>query len=49
MATPIFFVSAKKRDLAPIYVRSSAGRKVDIIVKTGLLVNPKCWSNTTQN
>lgn len=49
MATPIYFVSAKKRDLAPIYVRLSAGRKVDLIVKTGLIVDPKCWSNTTQS
>ena len=43
-----YFVSAKKRDTAPIYVRLSAGRKVDLIVKTGLLVDPARWSNTTQ-
>lgn len=48
MATFIYFVSAKKRDLAPVYVRLSAGRKVDLIVKTLLSVNPDRWSNDTQ-
>jgi len=44
-----YFVSAKKRELAPIYVRLSAGRKVDLIVKSGLPVNPLRWSNRTQS
>jgi site-specific recombinase XerD len=48
MATFNYFVSAKKRDLAPIYVRLSAGKKVDLIVKTLLSVNPDRWSNDTQ-
>jgi integrase len=43
-----YFVSAKKRENAPIYVRLSAGRKVDLIVKSGLPVNPSRWSNKTQ-
>lgn len=43
-----YFVSAKKRDLAPIYLRLSAGRGTDIILKSGLFVDPKRWSNTTQ-
>jgi site-specific recombinase XerD len=43
-----FFVSAKKRDLVPIYVRLSAGRGTDLIVKSGLFVKPGRWSNTTQ-
>lgn len=43
-----YFVSATKRENAPIYVRLSAGRKVDLIVKTGLLVDPNRWSNSTQ-
>ncbi|MCX6320495.1 MAG: phage integrase SAM-like domain-containing protein, partial [Bacteroidia bacterium] len=48
MATFNYFVSAKKRDLAPVYVRLSAGKKVDLIVKTLLSVNPDRWSNDTQ-
>lgn len=48
MPTFTYFVSAKKRDLAPIYVRLSAGRKVDLIVKTLLSVNPDRWSNDTE-
>jgi site-specific recombinase XerD len=48
MATFNYFVSAKKREMAPIYVRLSAGEKVDLIVKTGLFVNPVRWSNDTQ-
>jgi hypothetical protein len=43
-----YFVSATKRENAPIYVRLSAGRKVDLIVKTGLMVDPTRWSNATQ-
>ncbi len=48
MATFTYFVSAKKRDLAPIYVRLSAGKNVDLIVKTLLHVNPDRWSNDTE-
>ena len=48
MATINYFVSAKKRKLVPIYVRLSAGRGVDLIVRSGLIVDPKTWSNTTQ-
>lgn len=48
MATVNFFVSAKKIKLAPIYVRLSAGRTVDLIVKSGLIVEPRTWSNKTQ-
>lgn len=44
-----YFVSATKRENAPIYVRLSAGRKVDLIVKTGLQVDPNRWSNSTQS
>lgn len=43
-----YFVNAKKRNLAPIYVRFSAGRGTDLIVKSGLHVEPDRWSNTTQ-
>lgn len=43
-----YFVSAKKRDNAPVYVRLSHGRGVDLIVKTDLFVNPSRWSNDTQ-
>jgi integrase len=46
--TKNYFVSAKKRELAPIYIRLSDGRKVDLIVKTLLYVNPDRWSNNTQ-
>lgn len=48
MATINFFVSAKKRKIAPVYVRLSAGRGTDLIVKSGLMVNPAEWSNKTQ-
>lgn len=48
MATINYFISGKKRDLVPIYVRLSAGRGVDLISKSGLLVNPGRWSNDTQ-
>ena len=48
MATLKFFVSAEKRELAPIYVRLSDGRKCDLIVKSGLLVEPERWSNKTE-
>ena len=49
MATIKFFVSAKKRQTAPIYIRLSAGRGTDLIVKSGLIVEPARWSNKTQN
>ena len=48
MATVRYFVSAKKRKIAPIYVRLSAGRGTDIIVKSGLQVSPNEWSNKTE-
>lgn len=48
MATINFFVSGKKRDLVPIYVRVCAGRKKDFIVPSGFKVDPQTWSNTTQ-
>ena len=48
MPTLKYFISSKKRSLAPIYIRLSAGRGVDLIVKTGLLVNTERWSNATQ-
>ncbi len=48
MATINYFVSAKKRENAPVYVRFSAGKQVDITVKTGLIVDPNKWSNDTQ-
>ncbi|MEI6049104.1 MAG: tyrosine-type recombinase/integrase [Bacteroidota bacterium] len=48
MATINYFVSGKKRKTVPIYVRFSAGRGVDLIVKSDITVNPKQWSNTTQ-
>jgi integrase len=48
MATINFFVSAKKRKIAPIYVRLSDGRGCDLIVKSGLVVEPDHWSNKTQ-
>lgn len=48
MATVNYFVSAKKRKIAPVYIRVSAGRGTDLIVKSGLFVNPTQWSNKTQ-
>lgn len=48
MATIKFFVAAQKRRTAPIYVRLSAGRKTDLIVKSGLIVEPARWSNKTE-
>jgi len=49
MATFNYFVSAKKRQTAPVYIRLSAGRGTDLIVKSGLIVEPARWSNKTQN
>lgn len=48
MATVKYFVGAKKRKIAPVYVRLSAGRGTDLIVKTGLEVAPSQWSNKTE-
>lgn len=47
MATVNYFVSAKKK-IAPIYVRLTAGRGCDLIVKSGLHIEPAKWSNKTQ-
>lgn len=49
MATVNYFVSAKKRKIAPVYIRLSAGRGTDLIVKSGLMVNPANWSSKTQS
>lgn len=49
MASIKFFINAQKRELAPIYLRLSDGRKCDLIVKSGLLVEPDRWSNKTQS
>ena len=49
MATINFVVNGTKRKSVPIYVRLSAGKGTDLIVKSGLTVNPARWSNETQN
>jgi len=49
MATINYFVSGKKRKLVPVYCRLSAGREIDLIVSSGLTVDPHTWSNTTQS
>jgi integrase len=49
MPTINYFVSAKKRDLAAIYMRLSHGKAVDLIVKSGLFVAPDSWSNARQS
>jgi integrase len=50
MATIKFFLYSKvKGKLAPIYVRLSAGRGSDIIVKTGETINPELWSYKKQS
>jgi len=48
MPTVNYFVSGKKRKLVPVYIRLSAGRGNDLIVPSGLKVDPHTWSNTTQ-
>lgn len=48
MATLRFFIGGTKRDQVPIYVSLSAGRGNTQIVKSGLTVDPKTWSNKTQ-
>ncbi len=48
MATLRYFINSKKRNLAPIYVRLSAGRDQVFIENTGISVNPDNWSNKTQ-
>jgi hypothetical protein len=49
MATINFFINAEERELAYIYIRFSAGRKVDLIIKSGLIVERSRWSNDTQS
>lgn len=51
MATINFFtrtITRSKNALVPIYVRVKAGRAVDIVCKTDILVKPEAWSNETQ-
>ena len=48
MATLKYFVGAKKRKIAPIYLRLSVGTTTDLIVKSGLMVAPSEWSNKTE-
>jgi integrase len=48
MATINYFLWGQKRELVPIFVRFSAGRGTDLMVKSGLLVDPKTWSSKTQ-
>ncbi|HAX61145.1 MAG TPA: hypothetical protein DCX95_01095 [Elusimicrobia bacterium] len=49
MATIKFFVGGKKRELASIYVRLSAGRGIDLFIPSGLKVDPQTWSNKTES
>jgi len=48
MATISFLINGTKRETVPIYVRLSAGRGVDVSVKSGLFVSPDRWSNKTE-
>lgn len=48
MATFTYFVSAKKRKLAPVYLRLVNGRKTRLIADTLIKVDPQQWSNKTQ-
>jgi integrase len=51
MATIRFFtrtVTKDKNALVPIYVRVKSGRKIDIVAKADILINPDNWSNETQ-
>jgi integrase len=43
-----YFVSAKKIDLAPIYIRFVAGRSSDLIIPSMLHVNPLEWDQKRQ-
>jgi len=49
MATVNYYVSGKKRESVPVYVRFLSGREKDFMVKSGLRVNPAQWSNKTQS
>jgi hypothetical protein len=50
MATIKYFLWSKtKGKTAPIFVRLSAGRGKDIIVKSGETIKPEFWSNKTQS
>lgn len=49
MATINYFVSSEKRKTAHIYLRVSAGRGTDLILRSGLIVDPSRWSNKGQS
>lgn len=50
MASIKFFLYAKETEkLAPIYVRLSAGRGKDLIVKSGETIKPEQWSDKAQS
>jgi len=49
MPTINYFVSGKKRKLVPIYARFTAGRGTDLIIPSGLKIDPHTWSNVTQS
>jgi|WetSurMetagenome_2_1015567.scaffolds.fasta_scaffold74535_2 integrase len=41
-------ITKDKNALVPIYVRLKSGRKIDIVAKSDILINPDNWSNETQ-
>jgi site-specific recombinase XerD len=49
MATLNYYVRAKKSETAPIFIRLSAGRGKDLIIKSGLVVDADRWSNKKQS
>lgn len=48
MATTRLLIKGAKRERVPVYVRLSAGRGVDLFVKSGFTVKPDEWSNKRQ-
>ena len=49
MAMIKFFLYGKNRNPVPIYLRFSAGRGKDYIIRSKLFVNPERWSDGTQS
>jgi site-specific recombinase XerD len=49
MASIKFYIRGLKREKSPLFVRYSDGRKTDLIVKSGLVVDTSLWSNKKED
>lgn len=49
MASIKFYIRGLKREKSPLFVRLTDGRKTDLIVKSGLVVDTSLWSNKKED